>query len=487
MKIEKNTLFYGDNLEILRDYVADDFIDLIYLDPPFKKQKRYNVLYPEPNGSPSEAQTMAYADTWFWNETCEKIYNELIEQTPTKLAETIKGIRDFLHESDTMAYLVNMAIRLRELRRVLKSTGSIYLHCDATAGHYLKIIMDSIFGEDNFQNEVIWYYTGAGVSKKRFAPRHDNILFYTKTNKWSFYPDRIRIEYAEATKERFKYYIGNVRGDKNYGEQSLHAKGKYPDDVLKISIVAPSSKKRLGYPTQKPEALLERIILASSDKDSWVLDPFCGCGTTIAVAEKLNRRWIGIDITHIAINLMKYRLYDSFGKTDYEVIGEPKDLHGAIALAKQDKYQFQYWALGLVNARPLGHTKEGRKGADRGIDGIKYVADRKGNVTKIIIQVKGGHVNPSQIRDLKGTVNREKAQMGAFITLEKPTKEMMKEAASAGFYHSDNWNKDYPRIQILTIEEILKKGKTLKHHPAVGVTFKKAPKVKRESEQLKIQ
>ena len=260
----------------------------------------------------------------------------------------------------------------------------------------------------------------------------------------------------------------------------------YARDVWQIQPLFRNDRERLGYPTQKPEELLERIE-ASSNEGDWVLDPFCGCGTTIAVAEKLGRRWIGIDITYLAIDLMKSRLYDSFGELDYEVIGEPRDLHGARRLAAQDKYQFQYWALGLVNARPPGHTQRGRKGADRGIDGIKYIDEGEGEICKIILQVKGGHVGPSQIRDLKGTVERENAQIGAFITLEEPTRAMVKEATSAGFYHSKNWGRDYPKIQVLMIEDILKGGRGLEH-PPTNITFKRARKVPKgpKAEQLRI-
>lgn len=473
----KNTLFFGDNLEVLRNYIEDECIDLIYLDPPFKKQKKYNILYEELNGSPSEAQVMAYADTWYWDEQSERCFKELVETSSTKLAETIAGFRGFLHESDMMAYLVNMAIRLRELHRVLKPTGSIYLHCDPTASHYLKVLMDAIFGDANFQNEFIWYYSGGGASKRRWARKHDVLLFYTAGPEWTFNTDAVRVPY--------KWTDGQRRADGS--ERKLEA-GKLADDVWEHHSIMPWAGERLGYPTQKPEALLERIIEASSGEGNLVLDPFCGCGTTIAVAERLGRRWIGIDITYLAIDLIKSRLYDSFGELDYEVIGEPKDLHGARELAAQDKYQFQYWTLGLVGARPPGHTQKGREGADKGIDGIKYIDEGKGEVCKIILQVKGGHVGPSQIRDLRGTVEREDAQIGAFITLEGPTKEMIKEAASAGFYHSKNWGRDYPKIQILTIEDILKGGKRLEH-PPTSVTFKKAtPKPKgAKAEQLGFQ
>lgn len=482
MKIDKNTLFYGDNLDILRHYIEDETIDLIYIDPPFKKQKQFNILYKEPNGTLSEAQTIAYADAWFWDEVSERYYKEIVKTAPESLADTIIGLRKFLNESDMMAYLVNMTVRIVELHRVLKPTGSLYLHCDWSAAHYLKILLDAIFGEENFRNEIIWGYRTGGVSKRHFARKHDSIFLYTKTDNYIFNPKQERI-----------YYEKDFFGVKKDTEGRFYA-DVYIRDVWDgvIKPVINVSKDRLGYPTQKPVELIERIIEISSNKDDWVLDAFCGCGTTVAAAENLNRKWVGIDITHLAVSLMKYRLRNSFileAHKDYDVIGEPVDLHGAVELAKEDKYKFQYWALGLINAGPLGHTLKGKKGADRGIDGFLYFIDTPSKEPKkVIIQVKGGNVGVSQIRDLKGTVEREKAAIGLFITLEVPSKQMIKEAAASGFYYSKYLNKDYPKIQILTIGELLK-GKKPEYPfvdiPAHDITFKKAPKVK-EVEQLKM-
>lgn len=474
----ENTLYYGDNLRVLREHIADNSIDLIYLDPPFQSGRNYNVLFEEKNGTKSSAQINAFEDTWHWNEEAEKTYQEIIEskRCPAKLIELVEGFRKFLGNNDMMAYLVMMAIRLVELHRVLKDTGSIYLHCDTTASHYLKLIMDSIFGINNFQNEIIWYYRGGGVSKKRLGKRHDTIFFYTKGDKWMFNPDEIRTPYSEESLERLKYKARAFRGDKVYDTYEANPKGKYPDDVWEMQPIMPSAKERLGYPTQKPEALLERIIKASSKEKDIVLDPFCGCGTTVAVAQRLKRRWLGIDITHLSTGLIKRRLSDTYGATvKYKEIGFPEDYSGAKELAEQDKYQFQWWVLfGLICGRAAGEEKQ--KGADRGIDGYIYFydnirADRQ--LRKIIIQIKGGHIGPSQIRDLKGVLDREKAQIGAFITLEKPTREMIREAASSGFY-KDPMGKKYPRLQILTIEDLLKGEKI--EYPSIreDVTLKKA-------------
>jgi len=570
-----NILYYGDNLDILRRYVEDESIDLIYLDPPFKSSQNYNVLFEEKNGSKSMAQIKAFEDTWHWSQEAESSYHDIVVRGG-KISEVIQSFRNFLGENDMMAYLIMMTPRLIELHRVLKSTGSIYLHCDSVASHYLKILMDAIFGPTNFRNEIIWRRTGAHGKTRRFAPIHDTILFYTRSDyyKWNF----IKKPYMKGHVEkhfikddngwRTKYY-GNVltgSGTRN-GESGKPWKGfdptskgrhwaipgallddigedmsglsqhqkldklyelgyikivdghswpvyeRYitPEDGQAISDIwayqpytqgtvfgteegidedvrwlSPKDQERLGYPTQKPEGLLERIIKASSDENDIVLDPFCGCGTTIAVAQKLNRRWIGIDITHLAISLIKHRLADSFGleeKKDYAVIGEPTTLSGAKELAKQDPYQFQWWALGLLKARPV----EQKKGADKGIDGRLYFFEKPtdNKPKQIIFSVKSGHVNVGQIRDLRGVVEREKAAIGVFVTLNEPTKPMIKEAATAGFYSPEGLTGEkYPKIQILTIEEILG-GKTFSAPPFLrhrdgNVTFKRAPKIKKK-------
>jgi site-specific DNA-methyltransferase (adenine-specific) len=268
---------------------------------------------------------------------------------------------------------------------------------------------------------------------------------------------------------RFKRYLGE---------------GAPVQDVIsEIPPINSQAQERLGYPTQKPEALLERILLASSNEGDLVLDPFCGCGTAIAVAEKLGRRWIGIDITHLAIALMRNRLQTAFGPTlsPYEVIGDPKDLESATALAIQDRYQFEWWALGLVDAWP---AQDKKKGADSGIDGyISFFDDNSGKAKRIIVQVKSGHVGATQIRDLKGTLEREKAAIGVLVTLEEPTKPMKTEAVSAGFYDSEHFKGEYPRVQILTIRELLDGAKVRFPHMGMGATFKAAPKKHRGEQQ----
>lgn len=540
----ENTLYYGDNLDILRRYIPDKIIDLIYLDPPFKSDQSYNILFKEKNGTESAAQIKVFEDTWHWDKRAEETYVEITEKAPQRVADLIIALRSFLGSNDMMAYLVMMTIRLVELHRVLKDTGSIYLHCDPTASHYLKIVMDAIFEVKNFRNEIAWKRSAAHSDTKQGMRRcgrlHDTLLFYSKTDNLKWNP--IYQAYDESYVKSFyrniepetdrKYQLTDLTAAKPGGDTLYEFMGikpksgriwayskekmykmvkegriiqtapgrmprykRYLDEMAGIPIqdlwtdirpISSHAKERLGYPTQKPETLLERIIKASSNENDIILDPFCGCGTTITVAEKLKRKWIGIDVTHLAISLMKHRLKDTFGdKVKYEIIGEPVDSKGAAELAKQDPYQFQWWALGLVGARPA--ESERRKGGDKGIDGYIYFHDEYQKTKKIIIQVKSGHVNPGQIRDLRGVIEREKAQIGVFITLIEPTTGMKKEAVSAGFYNSPGWNKNYQRIQILKIKEILE-GKRIDYPPKTSVTFKKAEKHKAdEHEQLTIE
>jgi DNA modification methylase len=494
--MSENTLYYGDNLDILPRYVKDESVDLIYLDPPFKSNQDYNVLFAEQNGTRAAAQIKAFEDTWQWDESAARTYEEVVV-AGGRVATVMLAFRTFLGENDMMAYLAMMAPRLVELRRVLKPTGSIYLHCDPTASHYLKLLMDAVFGGKRFKNEISWHYTGWNKKlSSYFERRHDILLFYAKrTNTFNSYsiPWSSEEEYVQVRKQKIRkdkrgrFYVlsdaGSGKRVKRYLKDAMQL-GKPVDDIWEIDKLTSSAKERLGYPTQKPEALLDRIIRASSNEGDVVLDPFCGCGTAVAVAQRLNRNWIGIDITHLAVALIKKRLYDTFGdEVKYRVIGEPVDLSGAKELASQNKYQFQWWALGLVNARPV----EQKKGADRGIDGRRYFIDGKRRKTEqIVFSVKSGGVGVKDIRDLRGVVEREKAAVGVLITLEEPTTPMKREAAAADFYHSDWRNTKHPRLQILTIEELMAGKKLdlpyLARTPAADLTFKKAPKAKRNSE-----
>ncbi|HLZ81728.1 MAG TPA: DNA methyltransferase [Ktedonobacteraceae bacterium] len=532
--ITENTLFYGDNLKVLREYISDESVDLIYLDPPFNSNRNYNVLFKDESGTDSEAQITAFEDTWHWNHVAEQTYDELVTQAPDNVSKMIASLRDFIGANQMMAYLVMMAIRLVELHRVLKSTGSLYLHCDPTASHYLKILLDTIFGAKNYRAEIIWKRSSAHNDTRQGAKQpgriHDILLFYSKDeHNWTWNPIHTPYdaEYAatnyryieENTGRRFKstdltaakpggdtsyewngrkppegrywaYSKANMQKFENagllyYTSSGLPRLKQYLDEMPGIHLqsiwddippIGAQAAERLGYPTQKPLSLLERIIQTSSNPGDIILDPFCGCGTAIAAAQKLNRKWIGIDITHLSIALQKYRLQEMFPESKFKVVGEPQDIGAAKQLAQDDRYQFQWWALSLVKAKPLG----GKKGSDKGIDGvITFIDDAYSKPKRVLVQVKSGHVKSGDIRDLRGTVERENATIGVFITLEPPSKEMITEAVTAGFYESPHWKK-CPRIQILTIADLLK-GAKIDMPPQYG-TFKQAQRVKGDVE-----
>jgi len=481
----ENTLYYGDNLHILREYIPDESIDLIYLDPPFNSKADYNILFKETTGEQSEAQITAFEDTWHWTEESQRTFEDLPKYASSEVIVMMNSFRRFIGINDMMAYLTMMCIRLIELHRVLKDTGSIYLHCDPTASHYLKILMDTVFGIRNFRNEIIWGYSGGGIPKGDFPRKHDIILRYSKSKTPYYNP--IYKTFTLGTVERGRT---KVKGNKPLRKEGTpipdwwfsnlecnHCGKKLSTNIKRIA--SPTDPEKLGYPTQKSEDLLKRIIVTSTENEnSIVLDPFCGCGTTIVAAQALNRKWIGIDITHLAVNLMKFRLNNMFRlepKNDYKVIGEPEDVAGAIQLAQknQERYQFQWWALSLINAKPYGDKK---KGADTGIDGFMYFYDmvnaKKKELKSIIVQVKSGTVSVKDIRDLGHVIDREKAPMGIFLTLEQPTRPMKKEAAAKGFYKPQLLQKDFPKIQIITIEELLH-GRKLEL-PMLDIPYKKA-------------
>jgi site-specific DNA-methyltransferase (adenine-specific) len=559
-----NQLYYGDNLAVLRDHIPDQSVDLIYLDPPFNSRQDYNVLFAEKDGARSASQITAFKDTWEWNEESSLAYEQVVE-AGGRVAEAMRAFRTLLGGTDMLAYLAMMAPRLVELRRVLKESGSIYLHCDPTASHYLKLLLDATFGPENFRSEIIWRRSsGHNKLSRQFGPIHDTILFYAKeknayfrpgvrpvsrgyVREWftsedeggpyrtnmltgpgvrsgdsgkpwgGFDPTSVGRHWAipsslaallpdEASKwttqqklellnetgmiyiprdgkgqPKYKQYVGggipyqDIWAFQPYTEGTLFGSEECIDEDVKW---LGHEAEKLGYQTQKPEGLLERIISSSSNEGDVVLDPFCGCGTTVQAAQKLNRRWIGIDITHLAIGLIKTRLDDAYGpdiRSTYQVIGEPTDVAGAAQLAEENKYQFQYWALGLCGARP---TEGIKKGADRGIDGRLYFHDdNSGDSRQVIFSVKGGHnVGVSEVRDLIGVLQREKAEIGVYISFEEPTKPMQREAAEAGFYTSGDGSK-YPRVQLLSIKDLIEGNKNVQRPLHVrDVTFRKAPR-----------
>lgn len=478
--MKENILYYGDNFDVLQRHFRDETIDLVYLDPPFKSNQKYNVLFAEQDGSRSKAQIKAFEDTWRWDEFSVRAYKEIVESGGS-VADALKAFHFFIGGCDMLAYLAMMAPRLVELKRVLKPTGSIYLHCDPTASHYLKLLMDSIFGPTNFKNEIIWHYRKWPSGRLAFQRNHDVILFYSKSESKKRTFNQLYMNRAHSTLKRF----GNAKIVSGYDEEGrrlpskteeISSEGVRQDDVWEIGRVPPI--KQL-FPTQKPETLIERIILASSNENDIVLDPFCGCGTTIVACQKLNRKWMGIDITYLSISLIRNRLRDVFdNNVIYKVVGEPVTISEAEKLSKDDSHQFQLWALGLVGARPT----ELKKGADRGIDGRLYFHDEiKGIKTKqIIFSVKSGHTSVTHIRDLRGVIERENAEIGVLITLREPTQPMRVDAAESGLYESP-WGTKHPRIQILTIKELLT-GKSIDVPTSkINVTFKKAKKNKENS------
>jgi len=521
---KENILYYGDNQDIMRRYIADESVDLVYADPPFNSNANYNILFAEKDGSKAAGQIQAFTDTWSWDAEDEAVYADLVMKGG-KVADCLQAFRQFIGPCDMLAYLVMMAPRLMECRRVLKPTGSMYLHCDPSASHYLKMLLDGVFGPTQFRNEITWKRTSAHNDPGRYGANTDTILFFTKSDKWTW--NEIRTEHDEKYLTRFRHADADGRrwmddnltakglsgGGYTYeykgvtslwrvplttmkrldSENRLHFTNKggirlkrYLDEnkgrVLQalwddIPPINSQAAERLGYPTQKPVALLERIIQASSNPGDTVLDPFCGCGTTVDAAQKLGRRWIGIDITFLSINLMKRRLLDTYGEAaKFDVVGEPTSLPDAEALAASDPYQFQWWALDLVGARPV----EQKKGADKGIDGkIVFQGDQPGKFESVIISVKAGHTGSSHVRDLKGVLEREKAAIGVVISMQEPTKPMREEAATAGHFESTMWGKKYPRIQLLTVAELLDR-RTVEMPPIrqVDATFKKAPKAK---------
>ena len=571
-------LFYGDNLDVLGQHVKDETVDLVYLDPPFNSNADYNILFGHADGSRAAAQIKAFGDTWRWDQAAAADFHRAVEHGGT-VGDALRAFQTLLGGSNMLAYLSMMAPRLIELRRVLKSTGSLYLHCDPTASHYLKLLLDSIFGPENFRNEIIWRRTGAHGPRRSFGPIHDTLLFYSKSNDYYFNvvrrpymaghvakryrrePDgRLRSttggniltgagttmgesgqpwqgfnpsskgrhwaipgDLAEQMPPEFRDLGVQKKLDALYGAGLIEIKDgaawphpvRYlqPGDGQPLSdlwasqpytgvwgkgvqgTVYESNKdidadvqwlgrtdpERLDYPTQKPEGLLERIIESSCPPNGSVLDPFCGCGTAVAVAERLERRWVGIDITFLATNLIKSRLVHAFGEdVDFKVIGEPTTVEDAAQLAKENPEQFEAWALGLVGAR----TTTKKKGADGGIDGrLPFFEKFGGKVHQVLISVKGGKTGVGDLRDLRGVVDREQAEIGLLISMREPTRPMKEEAASAGIYQSGaegvgTWG-DHPKLQLLTVQQLLA-GERIDMPPLTGsLAFPNAPQSER--------
>ncbi len=545
----RDVLYYGDNLAILRRYVPDESVDLVYLDPPFNSNRDYNVIFRDESGRTSDAQLLAFEDTWHWGPAAEAAYAYLTNtarndgRVTAGVSAIIGALRAGLGTNQMTAYLVEMAVRLVELHRVLRATGSLYLHCDPSASHYLKLVLDAVFGPTRFRSEIAWKRSSAHSDTKQGRRQHgrihDVLLFYTKSDEWTWNP--VYTPHDEAYTERFYRFTepgtgrryglwditgpgGAAKGNPSYEVMGVTRFWRYSrarmDELIRagrivqpkpgsvprevryldetpgvplqdlwadIPPVAAQARERLGWDTQKPIALLERIIEASSNPGDLVLDPFCGCGTALVAAQKLGRSWLGIDVTYLAIAVMRARLRDSFGLADIPVLGQPTEVEGARALAQSPdgRYQFQWWALALVDAAPAGGVE--RKGADRGIDGVITFTDQHGKLETVLVSVKSGSVSAAMVRDLRGTINREGAAIGLFVTLEEPSAPMRAEAATAGAYHSELWNRDYPRLQILTVRELLA-GERPRLPPFVLPTYQRAERVqlKQAAEQREL-
>jgi len=549
-----NTLYYGDNLDVLRKHIATDSVDLIYLDPPFNSNRSYNVLFKAHSGEESQAQIEAFDDSWHWSQQAEAQYAALVAGgAPIKVAEAIEAMHDLLGPNDVLAYLVMMTARLVELHRVLKLTGSLYLHCDPTASHYLKVVLDAIFGTANFRNEVIWKRTHAHSGGNRFGSVHDVLLFYAKSAatvcrpaRLSYSEEYIKSHFRASDPDGRQYRStiltgsGTRKGDsgrpwrdfdpnttgrhwavpgylrpllgtpppqtvqdaldrldemgrilwtkKKGGLPSLK---QYIDDMGGVEAqdewddippINSQAKERLGYPTQKPLALLERIISSSSTEDDVVLDPFCGCGTAVDAAQKLHRQWIGIDVTYLAIDLIRKRLRHGYGpeiESTYEVHGIPTDAPGAEALFNENPFDFERWAVSMVDGQP-----NEKQIGDKGVDGrIRFHAD-KDKIGTVIVSVKGGkQVAPTMMRDLVGTLDQNKGDMGLLIMLAKPTKGMTEIADHSGTYEVPMTGTSYPRVQIITVADLLA-GKRPKMPTAILPYIQAAPKPDSEAVPL---
>ncbi len=524
----KNQLFYGDNLETIRKYIKDESVDLCYIDPPFNSKRNYNQIYNN-IGTEDKAQAQAFVDTWTWDRNAELGLIEILANEKGLLSrQTVKlimGLQEVLGKGTLLAYIISMTLRIAEIHRVLKPTGSFYLHCDPTASHYLKLVLDGIFcgNGGEFQSEIVWKRkSGRGESNYQsigFGQQNDIIFMYTKSTT-AYFNNENSLENAQNyIEERFKYvdengkrYMRSPLNSPSFREnlryeykghqppakgwavgrelmEKMDSEGRLyfpPNKSQKIyrkifldeykgqpiqnlwydiPFINPMAKERLGYPTQKPEALLERIIKASSKEGDVVFDAYCGCGTTVAVAEKLKRNWIGCDITYQSVSLILKRLEDTYGKTCLDNVilnGVPRDMASARALAnKQDdrlRKEFEKWALlTYSNNRAIINEK---KGADKGIDGIAFILESAEKTREIIFSVKSGKVGVAQVRDLRGVIERENAAIGVLITLEEPTSEMLKECKMAGVYENPFFG-TFNKLECVTIQDVLD-GKIIK-------------------------
>ena len=506
---------------MLREHVADASVDLIYLDPPFNSNASYNILFKSPAGKGADASIEAFGDTWAWGPTAENALLEVTGSGNSTLIALLSAMEKFIGKNAMMAYLAMMAVRLVELHRVLKSTGSLYLHCDPTASHYLKLVLDAVFGPENYRNEISWRRTGshndASQGLSRYGRTHDVIFFYQRSKgatwhlQFSNYSDGYKLQhYSNRLPDGRRYKTSDLTAAKPGGDVSYEWKGVRPptgrywaysranlekfeadgrlqyapksgmprlrhylDEMPGIALgdswddippINSQAQERLGYPTQKPRALLERIIAASSNPGDVVLDPFCGCGTAVDAAQKLGRQWIGIDVTHLAVGLIEDRMRRGYPEAAFQTIGVPADKASALRLAAEKPHEFQNWFCLRVGGYPLDG---GRKGADKGVDGHFYFfADNGRAALPGVISVKAGaNIGVAMIRDLRGVMEREKYDLALFLSAYEPTGPMKVEAASAGKF--DCAFGRFDRIQIVTPADLF--------HAGPGASFRLPP------------
>ena len=534
LAMHRNTLYYGDNLDAMREHIADESVDLVYLDPPFNSSRDYNVLFKQAKRDENQAQITAFTDTWQWS---KRRYDEFFDDhRNARLFDLVNALHKMLGQSEMMAYLVMMAPRLLDLHRVLKPTGSLYLHCDPAASHYLKIVLDVVFGPTRFKSEISWKRSAQHGGAVSYNDIHDTLLFYLRGHAATWNPHYTALDdgyvnthYTLVDKDGRRYQLVSCHGAgagpaRRFGEVELApppgrhwawtqekldelwrqgriiftAKGmprlkRYLDEVAGAPLgtvwtdvppINSQAAERMGYPTQKPVALLERIISASSNPGDVVLDPFCGCGTAVVAAEKLGRKWIGIDITFIAVDLMISRLANDFGlirNREYDVKGDPKDAYSARKLFEQSPKQFEIWAVGLAAGVP-----QPEKSGDRGVDGKVYFQDLEGNLQFAVCQVKGGHLTPTLIRDFAHVIERDKAAMGFFICLDTPSKGMYDEADELGFYTAPSGRK-IPKLQVRTIKELVEECKEFDFPKGYSLKSGSGKKLTRETDQAKLE
>jgi DNA modification methylase len=580
-----NVLYYGDNLDALRHGIPSDSIDLIYLDPPFNSDRSYSAIFADESGRKSDAQLAAFEDSWHWGPTAESHYEFLTNSglhkgaVRAEVSSLVAALRLALKPTPLLAYLVEMTVRLVEMRRVLKPTGSLWIHCDPTASHYLKVVLDAIFLTEIFRNEVIWRRTGGPGATRTFGPIHDTLLFDSKTSGYYFRQVKrpymrghVERRYRKDDKGRLKFATGgniltgsgSTKGESGQPWQGFDPSAKnrhwaVPGDLTaqmtpefrKLTVLqkldalfdaglieilpgaawptpvryfddqngqpvqdiwafqpytegtvfgtnegidadvkwlGPTDPERLGWQTQKPIGLLERVIESSCPPDGIVLDPFCGCGTALVAAQKLGRRWIGIDITYLAIGVMKARLRDSFPSLrDIPVIGKPTEVEGARMIAESGpdgRYQFQWWAIDEIGALPAGEAK--KKGSDLGVDGRITFTEADGSLQQAIVSVKSGKPKVDDVRVLKAVIGREKAAIGILVSLDEPTKPMRLEATVAGVYHSDTSGRDYPKIQLLSAADLLERHVRPQLPPLVSAPYQRAKKIRAKVQQTEL-